>query len=130
MFKQRTRRTFSAVRMAIAMIPLAGCEDGVDKVKAKLDFLSVARPSQDLRQSQSERDSEALEQATSVEYRHFDIYANSRALFEGMSDLAHGRGQDGFMRDSGMLHERAAIEGAAIEDTMSSCSMRMLITQD
>lgn len=122
MTKRRFRYTASAVKMAVAIMPLAGCDTGMERWSARLgglldsSFSTGHAPARDLIQA---------EKNISIEHRHYDIYTRYRAAFEDSTErFETERDED----DGGMqLTEFGRDSGYS---TLPSCSVRMLMALD
>lgn len=125
MTKRRFECAFSAVRMAVAIIPLAGCDTGIERWSTKLAELFGPILSDE---HETVGNLAQIAKPLSIEHRHYDIYTRYHATFEDVSERlvtgVHEEGEGG-MQTTGISHD-----GAGYSEAMSSCSVRMLMTQD
>jgi len=127
MIKRSFERAFVAVRMAVAIIPLAACTTATGSERWGT---TLAGPNGAVRPDSHETGENPTQvaQPLSVEYRHYDIYTRYRAAFENASERipAHARGEvEGSPQTSG-----TSDDGADYNDAMSSCSARVLMMPD
>lgn len=125
MIKRRFERAFSAVRMAVAIIPLAGCDTGIERWSTKLAELLGPILSNE---HETVGNLTQVAKPLSIEHRHYDIYTRYHAAFEEPSGRlltgAREDGEDG-IQTTGMSHD-----GAGYNEAIPACSVRMLMMQD
>ncbi|GAB3540922.1 hypothetical protein GCM10027343_10730 [Noviherbaspirillum agri] len=121
MTKRKFRRTVSAVKMAVAMMPLAGCETGVERWSERPGGLLDPGFS---KQQESVGNPAHLEKSISIESRHFDIYTRYRAVFEEPTERFVAEQGDG-----GMPGATAARDEDDVS-TLPTCSAHTLMAQD
>lgn len=120
MIKRKFRCAVSAVRMAFAIIPLAGCDGSSERSGAKLiDLFTSGFSTADVMQGAK---------PMLIEHRHYDIYTSYRDMFDGASEfLLVGTHE---APESRLQNDGMSLEGGNLGDVLPSCSMRMLLSHD
>ncbi|HZW11747.1 MAG TPA: hypothetical protein VFF81_00960 [Noviherbaspirillum sp.] len=117
------RHTVSAVKMAVAMMPLAGCDTGIERWSARLGGQLDSAFSSG---HESVRDLTQAEKPISIEHRHYDIYTRYRAAFEESTERFDVDQVDG---EGGVQMTGSARDGG-YSSALLSCSVRMLMALD
>ncbi|HJV75842.1 MAG TPA: hypothetical protein VJ654_16585 [Noviherbaspirillum sp.] len=125
MFKRKARRTAAAVRIAIAIVPLAACDGNIKNAATKqAEFFSSGGPMQ----SRPVADFVSAAQVTSIEHHHFNIYTSYHAAFDGSQAL---RLEEGFgVPSNDHTNPRISLDGGSLPETLRTCSVRTLLLLD
>lgn len=134
MFKRKERRTAAAVRIAIAIAPLAACDGSIETAAAKQadDFSSVSSVSSitsgNSMRSLPVADFAIPAQVAAIEHHHFDAYTSYHAAFDGTPML---RLEDGFsVPVIDRQNPGISFDGSHLPETIQTCSLRTLLLLD
>lgn len=128
MFKRKARRTAAAVRIAIAIAPLAACDGSIETAAAKpADYFSSVSPGGSTH-SLPVGDFAIAAQVAAIEHHHFDVYTSYHAAFDGISML---RLEDGIgVPVNDRQNSGFSFDGGSLPDTIRTCSVRTLFLLD